>query len=541
MLPAGFREQRPGVGAAARSAVEPGGSPARRNALLVAGGLGIAAAFLDGRAWPLAWLGLAPLFAFAPRADSPRAGARYGLLAGLATNVPAFWWLVATIHRFGGFPLPIALGFYAVLAAFGALQFALVGWLLARAGPSANPLLAPALWTAAEFLYPNLFPWRLACSQRALLPLLQIGELTGPFGLSFAMAWTAAGLARRPFAARHLRGPAVAVAAILAFGAWRMPAITAQVEEAPAFSVGVVQGNLRLDEKRHAEHLDSNVARYRRLSGELPRRPDLLVWPETVVEWGIPRGSTPPPAALDPFPDAPSPLLFGAVSYERRSRSTLWYNSAYLRQPGGELLGPYDKLVLMPFGEFIPFASFFPRLKDLSPQTGDFQAGRGPVVLEAAPGARVGPLICYEDLLAGHVRRTVAAGATVLAAIANDAWFGDTAALRQHESLALWRAIENRRFLVRATNTGLTAVIDPLGRSILELPVEREAAALADTRLLSITTVYGRFGDLFAWAITALAAGLLTRRPAAGENGARTPAQGRHAAGTGSRPPRSPH
>ncbi|MFM7142970.1 MAG: hypothetical protein ACKO2K_13770, partial [Alphaproteobacteria bacterium] len=144
-----------------------------RRLLLALGGAAIASAFLRPAAWPLAWLGLAPLFAFAPRAATRRDAIVDGLVAGLATNVPAFFWLVQTIHRFGGFPLPVALFFYAVLATFGALQFALVATLLHRAGPRASILLALAVWTASEFLFPNLFPWRLGHSQRDLLPLLQ--------------------------------------------------------------------------------------------------------------------------------------------------------------------------------------------------------------------------------------------------------------------------------------------------------------------------------------------------------------------------------
>jgi apolipoprotein N-acyltransferase len=481
---------------------------AARLFLLAAGGAAIAISFLRPALWPLAWLGLGPLFALAPRAATTRRAAFEGWWTGLATNVPAFYWLVATIHRFGGFPLPIALFFYAVLSAFGALQFAGVAVLLRRAGPGASTLLAPAAWTASEFLFPNLFPWRLAHSQRDLLPLLQIGDATGPYGLSFAMAWIANVAVQRPFMIRRLAAPAAAIVLLCAYGSWRIRQVDEHVAAAPAFSVGVVQGNLALDEKRHVEHFEGNIERYRRLSFALAPTPDLIVWPETVVEWGLPREIDPPPE-LDAFPGAPAPLLFGAVSYSRRSASPLWYNSAFLRGVDGVVLGSYDKIVLMPFGEFIPLASKWPWLKTLSPATGDFQAGTGPGLLPVGPGARVGPLICYEDLLSGHVRATVDAGATLLASLANDAWFGDSPALHQHEMLALWRAIENRRYLVRATNTGLSSVVDPTGRRLSTMPVEREAGIVATTHLLDETTPYRRVGDAFAWA-TVIAAGLLS-------------------------------
>jgi apolipoprotein N-acyltransferase len=479
-----------------------------RTGLLVLGGLALAAVFLDPRAWPLGWIGLAPLFFFAPRARSVGAAARDGWLVGLAGVVPAFYWLVETIHRFGGFPMPVALLFYAALSAYAAAQFALVAAALRWAGPGAPVLLAPAAWTAVELLFPNLFPWRLGHSQRDLSWLVQIGDLAGPYGLSFVMAWLASAAVRRPLRLRALAAPLVAVAAVLAYGAWRGAAVERAIGAAPPFEVGIVQGNLGLDEKSHAEHFEGNVARYRRLTGELVPAPDLIVWPETVVEWGIPRDVELPPA-LDPLPGAPAPLVFGAVSYRRSAGSVEWFNSAFARDTAGRIVGRYDKIILMPFGEFIPFAGIFPSLKEMSPNTGDFQAGSGPGVLPASAAARVGALICYEDLLSGHVRQTVRAGANLLVTLANDAWFGTSPALEQHEMLALWRAVENRRFHVRATNTGLTSVIDPLGRRIAELPVEAEAATRVQIRLLDLAAPYTVVGDAFAIAAVALALGLL--------------------------------
>jgi len=399
----------------------------------------------------------------------------------------------------------------AIFRGLSVSMIALVAAGLRFAGPGAPILLAPALWTAVELVYPNLFPWRLAHSQRAVVVLLQTGELAGPYLLTFVMAWVAAALVRAAERPRGLVAPAVAVVVLAVWGAWRVAQVDAQLAQAPRLEVGIVQGNLSLDEKRRDSLFESNVARYRRLSAALEPRPDLIVWPETVVEWGIPLDA----GALgraDPYPTATAPLLFGAIAYRRGPEGVQWYNSAFLRRADGALAGRYDKIVLMPFGEFIPFAGYFPWLKDLSPNTGDFQAGLGPGVLEVGGGARVGTLICYEDLLAGHVRRTVAAGATLLVTIANDAWFGDSVALRQHETLALWRAIENRRAFVRATNTGLSSLIDPVGRTVGELPTWTEAARTLPARLLTVETPYQRFGDVFGFAVLALAISLLIYR-----------------------------
>lgn len=474
---------------------------------MVTGAACTALPFLDTRLWPLAWLGLVPLFGVAAHAATPRRAALLGLAMGFVIQVIGFHWIVTTITRFGGFPLPIALFFFSALALYSALPFAIAAATLRWVGPGTPLLLAPVLWAAIEFLFPALFPWRIAHSQREVTVLLQTGELAGPFLLSFVMAYVAAALARLP-RVRPLAGPVLAVLAVLAYGAWRMPQVERAIAAAPSFRVGIVQGNLLLDEKRQRDRFDSNVERYRRLSAGITPRPDVFVWPETVVEWGIPL-ETPDLRGLDPYPDAPAPLLFGAVAYRDYGRETEWFNSSFLRRTDGSIGGRYDKIVLMPFGEFIPFSSIFPSLKELSPNTGDFRAGAGPGVLDVDGRARIGALICYEDLLAGHVRNTVAMGANLLAAMTNDAWFGDSAALHEHDSLALWRAVENRRYLVRATNTGLSSVTDPLGRTVATLPKHQATAAGVDLHLLEITSPYQKLGDLFGWLCVALAGAIL--------------------------------
>jgi len=166
----------------------------------------------------------------------------------------------------------------------------------------------------------------------------------------------------------------------------------------------------------------------------------------------------------------------------------------------------------MPFGEYLPLASAFPAIRRLSPETGGFTAGTG-VSLFRLPGAvTIGPLICYEDLLARLPRAATAAGAEVLLNILNDAWYGNTAAPYQHQALALWRAIENRRYLLRGSNTGVTSIIDAAGRVVAEGQLFRSLVVRGTIPRLQLTTVYTRYGDVFAWLVVAGAAGLLWRR-----------------------------
>lgn len=472
----------------------------------------LAVAFLSPGWGPLAWFAFLPIFALAPHAPSRRSAALMGFAMGVTANGVICVWLVDAIERFGGFPWPLAVLFYCLLVLYTGIPFAALGALLRVAGPRAPLLLAPALWVAIEFLFPGLFPWRLAYTQRAYPLLIQSADLVGPGLLSFVMVWTTAALARADW--RRMRAPLAALLLLLIYGSWRMAVVETEIANAPELRIGVVQGNLSLEEKHGVSRLHANLDRYRELSSGLMPVPDLIVWPETVVTWGIPQGRALEPVR-DPWPDAPAPLLFGALSWRKGEERMHWFNSLFLRGRDGSLHGRFDKIVLMPFGEYLPFAELFPSLLSLSPQTGSFDAGTDAAVFALGNGARIGPAICYEDMLRDPLGASASAGANVLISVANDAWYSQSAALLLHETLGMWRAIENRRFFVRATNTGLTSAIDPIGRRFFELPVGEATAEVVSVRLLDGNTAFGRVGNSFDRAVLLLALILLgfARRP----------------------------
>jgi apolipoprotein N-acyltransferase len=486
-----------------------------RAALALTGGLAIAASFLDFSLWPVAWIAFVPIL-LALRGPL-RAGevVALGLIAGLATNVPAFRWLVETIHAFGGFPRWLSAGFYGVLSLFCSLEFVLFALALRTTGPGAAAVYPPLFWVTLEFFFPNLFPWRMGNSQLRVPVLLQIGDLTGPFALSFVMVWVSAALASAIDRGVRAARPALFLSAgaalmLAAYGFVRLPEIEHAMAAAPAIRLGLVQGNLTTEQKKNVRYLESNLETYKRLSQALLPPPDVVIWPESVITEPLPR-------ALRRLSDSGReilglrwPLFAGAITYEGEIDHPKYFNSVILLDAQGSVLGVSDKQILMPFGEFMPFASILPWLKKLSPQTGDFQAGSEVVPLDVPGIARFAPLNCYEDLRATIARRAVRrGGAEILFAVANDAWFGDTMAPFQHEALALWRAVENRRFLVRVTNTGVTDSIDATGRIQLQLPVFEAAATVAKARRLRLETVYTRFGDWFAWTITMAALAVL--------------------------------
>src|SRR5215470_11091911 len=213
---------------------------------ILTGGL-VAAPWLDFSLYPLAWVAFVPLLLALAHVQSRREALWIGFVAGLATNIPAFYWLVYTMHVFGGFPYPIALFFYACLSAFTALQFVLFAAAFRRLGFGPLGLAAPLIWVALEFLFPNLFAWRMGNSQLQVPVLMQIGDVTGPYGLSFVIVWVSSGIAlalARPRRWRPLLGALAAAVLVVVYGAVRMPAVQQAIDTAPRVSVGLVQGNV---------------------------------------------------------------------------------------------------------------------------------------------------------------------------------------------------------------------------------------------------------------------------------------------------------
>jgi apolipoprotein N-acyltransferase len=419
---------------------------------------------------------------------------------------------VYTIHVFGGFSYLAAAFFYACLSFYTATQFVLFALAWQRTGPGSLALAAPLLWVALEFLFPNLFPWRMANCQLRVPVLLQIGDITGPFGLSFVMVWISAALAelieRRRL--RPLVCAASATVGVVLYGALRLSAVDRAAATTPTVRVALVQGNVSIKEKGDIRYFDVNLDKYQELSEGLQDGTDLIVWPETVSQHWVPADTSRLEPKENPFDELRSHLIFGGLAFRLLGPNEAEeFNSAFLVGPSGAVFGRYDKRILMPFGEYLPFASYFPFIKSLSPETGGFTAGTTVSVFDVAGKVKVGQLICYEDLLASMSRHATQAGAEVLLNILNDAWYGHTAAPYQHQALALWRAIENRRYLLRGSNSGVTSIIDAAGRVVAEGGLFTAEVVRGTVPRLQLTTFYTRFGDVFAWLVATGAVALL--------------------------------
>jgi apolipoprotein N-acyltransferase len=484
---------------------------------LASGGM-VAAPWLDFSLFPLAWVAFVPLLLALAGTRRRRDALWIGFLAGLGANVPAFYWLVYTIHVFGGFPYALAVFFYACLSAFSALQFVLFAAAFRRTGFGPLGIAPAAVWVALELVFPNLFPWRMANTQQLVPVLMQIGDVTGPYGLSFAIVWVSAGIAlalRRPRRAAPLAAALAGALAVVGYGAMRMPMIQRAIDAAPTVAVGLVQGNVGIHEKGDVALFDINLEKYRELSAPLESDVDVLIWPESVAQWWVPAQETQLAPKHNPYVGARPYLIFGGLAYDypEERGDPLMFNSAFLSDGSGRVYGRYDKHVLIPFGEYIPGGEWLPSVYDLSPQTSHFTPGRAITTLDVPGHIRFAPLICYEDVPAGIARAMTAHGAEALLTMFNDAWFGPSMAPYQHEAIALWRAIENRRYFVRVGNAGVTGVIDPFGRIVDHLGLFTAEALRADIRPLHVDTIYTRYGDWFAWTMAVFAVLAVARRP----------------------------
>ncbi len=483
---------------------------------VVSGALLIAPFLWDGLFFT-AWFALVPLLLVIEGKSRMRA-AGLSLVAGFVAHLLGIYWLVNTMVRFGELPFVSSVGLYLVICLGFGFMFVPFGvmfaWVGRRCGSGTlrQAVFIASLFTASEYLFPHVFPWRLGYSQIALLPVVQIADLTGAYGVSFLLALanaTVYQLIRMRQRAEALRWPTAALTVTLlsvsvVYGFWRLAGVRAEVEAAPVVRVALLQPNVGFTEKYDERFANQQHERLLSLTrSAVDQRADFIIWPESsyrnlirVEQERISVIVAAPPTTY---------LYIGANTYSDQQGRTEDFNSALLLSPNGEILGRYDKHVLFPFGEYVPFGEVFPFLKGIAAGIGDLTHGYGPIVQEIPGGLMVGPLICYEDVLPSLSRNAVRAGARMLVNITNDVWFGDTIAPHQHYTLSRFRAIENRVPLVRATNTGLTSVTFPTGELVSAADTFVETVLIQDIPVLDSRTLYTTYGDIFAMLCVILA------------------------------------
>ena len=491
------------------------------------------------------WLSFVPML----WAMRPGDGKKNALIAFVGGFVSIFWlyfWIIETIVRFSNLPWVVGLALHALFAAIFALPYALVFPLapfLRRQLGGLWLLAWPAVEVASEML-PALFPYYHGVSQYRFLPTYQLTSVTGITGLTFLIfltnavgvewIWSRGG--KRPLLPTGLT--AAALAATVAFGLWRIDQVDALAAEAKKVRVGILQQNVSMDERLNESPFTALLS-WVETTGKLDgMSPDLVVWPEgaTVFNPDDARrfkalgGRSPVEIFGAMARGLNADLLIGGGTMEdvpkskEAPRGYLAYNSAYAFDRTGELGGRYDKMIPLPFGEYIPLSGIFPILNELISGPGDFRAGDVPRTFHAttadgSPYTYSVP-ICYEAILNLSMwwlyEGTEAEPVDLFVVITNDAWFGDTSSPHQHAMLTTIQALQFGRPMARLAYTGVSWVVDVHGRIRHETAPFTDVVDVAELPLVKVDTVYVRGGWVFPYlcVIGALGAIFVARKRA---------------------------
>lgn len=485
---------------------------------------------IDGIPWGLfAWVSLLPLHRVLIGTTTGQALWR-GWLAGFLAFIGTMYWVVTAMHLYGKVPLPISIVLMLILAGYLGLYVGLYAWgfvRLEQRWPAATWIAAPCLWVSLEYVRTHAFsglPWGLlGYSQFQWLSLIQIANITAVYGVSFLVVlvnvsvfllirWVLTENPRRTL--RPWLPLGVTVAALL--GVWLYGMSHLHVSPVDRLTVGIVQANIDQAHKWDQAYRVETLERYRRLTETVSPRSELILWPEAATPFMFEQEPGYQSLVTEITKHAEVPLVFGSPALRRQSDGTPYLlNSAYLLNSSGEISGRYDKQHLVPFGEYIPLQRILFFLDKLVVGIGDFHPGPGPTLLDFARGpdgrqTRFGVAICFEVIFPDLVRRLAREGADFLVTITNDAWFGNTVAPHQHFGMVVFRAVENRMAFARAANTGVSGFIDPAGRILTATPVFTEQAVIGSIPLSGPSTLYTRFGDVFAWACVIMALFLLS-------------------------------
>lgn len=477
-----------------------------RNLVAAAGsGLLLAAAFPRPDLYPLAWVALVPLLLV--MRHRPFAS---GFTAGAVFFATVLYWLNFVMTTYGGLQPVFSLLAYLFLIAYLAVYFGLATWVACRLKTVLKlPYLftLPPLWVALEYLRGVLFtgfPWAIiGYSQQNFSLAIQSSDVTGVYGVSLMLVvvnCAIAGVIATPKSRLAWLGVAATIMISIShfgYGVWREAQPLEQRSE--QLRVALIQGNIDQAQKWAPDNRQSSIDRYRSLSVQaLDDKPDLVIWPEAATPFFLQDNSELAEQVRQLPQQLDASLLVGSPAYRQLSADNYqYYNSAYLFASSGEELGRSDKVHLVPFGEYVPLGKVLAFIDKLVVGVGDFSPGEvRPLPLN---GHLLGVLICYEAIFPQLAREYVQQGSGLLINLTNDAWFGRSSAPYQHLAMTRFRAIENRIWIARAANTGISALISPVGNVTLAGPIFEPLQLSGSVGLGAEATFYTRFGDIFAY------------------------------------------
>lgn len=471
--------------------------------------------------WPLALFAFVPLL-IALRNQSPKMAVKLGLFSGFIEVMTGFYWLTTMLQTFSGFPTPVCLLFASIVSLYQAGCFAFFAWCYARMTQRNGYHHGLALLVAfpvSELLWPLLFPWHYGAAFHDVPLLLQTADLGGSLMVTLLLFSSSVGLAeiwrklrKRSFDRRTVLAVAAIWLSALSYGALRMKQVDAAMQAADSVQIGLVQANIGLRNRSRASRDSLRISRDLRKRGA-----ELLVWSEAAIarpfnvkdyRMRLERGITRRLGGV--------PAVLGGVLYERmpnpdpKGRKIRLFNSALMSDAKGRVTGRFDKQKLLMFGEYLPLGETFPILYRWSPNSGNFSPGKSfkPLIYRDKAGKerRIAAMICYEDIIPSFVRKLMAEGnPDLLVNLTNDRWFGDSAEPWQHYALAKLRTVEQRRYLARVSNSGVSGLIDANGRVVAQGGTFRQQGILGQGRFLQLNTVYNRVGNIPWWLLAAAA------------------------------------
>jgi apolipoprotein N-acyltransferase len=476
----------------------------------------------------LIWVAFLP-YLIAIQNKSPKQAFGLGFIVGVVTTIGGSYWIIHTLQEFGRLPLAAAIPIFFIFCLFNNLHFAIFGWLLrsfslASLRGAPRIIFIPIAFTVVEYLFPQVFSWYLGACLYKQLWLIQPADITGVYGFSFLIVCVnAAGFELYLWLrAQRLSFPKYECLVLMlffccciAYSYLRLAHFRELLTQSPKIRAALIQTNIgNLDKFESSHGYPYAVQKTREINKELvlkasqtkgrhPHGLDLIVLPETAAPGYFTEDQL--GNRLEMFQlasQANAPLAFGG--YYKTESPLKIYNTLFLISPHFQVLGRYDKVNLLAFGEYMPASNTFTFLKNIVPTVGDFSKGDEIKILSLPNEISFAPLICLEAIYPNYVRKFIKKGARFIVTITNDSWFGDTAAPYQHRMLHVWRAIENRAPLLRTANTGISTFVDLTGRIQSETPLFQEAILVDDAAVISEKSFYTKFGVLFVYLLIGL-------------------------------------
>ncbi|HEU0004941.1 MAG TPA: apolipoprotein N-acyltransferase [Terriglobia bacterium] len=485
--------------------------------LALAAGLLNWAVFPKVGLWPLVWVCQVPLLLASFRETSGCRPLLFGFVAGLVFFIGNCHWIAGVLLNYGGLPWVGAQLLFLLLALYLSSFYALFSWAFARLSLSGGSLcfwLVPAFWVSTEYLRAQVltgFPWcLLGYGLVDAVNLAQVARWTGVYGLSFAAMGVSAFVTEvlvRPWRSAALRlGSIASVLLCLTLGF----SSSGKEYREPTHLVRIVQTNIDLDQKLDAAARASLLDELAQLS--IPSEPTesnpqsnsvrLILWPETPAAFYFNHDRDFRRRMENVAASSGAYFLFGFVDFRPHSKGGSErdpYNSVAMLSPDGRTISQYDKIHLVPFGEYIPYEQLFFFVEKISTEAGNFKPGDRVVVAPLDNRGAVGAFVCYEAVVPDLVRRFARDGSQLFVNVTNDAWFGESAAPFQHLVMARMRAIENHRYLLRAANNGISAIISPNGHVVKSVARNKRIFLEGHFAFETQMTLYAQFGDVFAW------------------------------------------